>query len=55
MNVELPVLEDNLDEFLETISDEPQSPGYVGSHQAESKCLLHTECRSTEDINVLYI
>ena len=40
-NVELSVFKDKLDEFLQTIPDEPQSPGYVGSRQAESNSLLH--------------
>ena len=40
-NVELSVFKEKLDKFLRTIPDQPQSPGYVGSRQAESNSLLH--------------
>ena len=40
-NVELSVFKGKLDEFLQTVPDEPQSPGYVGTCQAESNSLLH--------------
>ena len=39
-DVELPVFKRKLDEFLSTIPDEPQSPGYTVARQAESNSLL---------------
>ena len=40
-NVELPEFKKKLDEFLATVPDEPQSPGYTGFRRAESNSLLH--------------
>ena len=39
--VELPEFKKKLDEFLSTIPDEPQSPGYTAARQAKSNSLLH--------------
>ena len=40
-NVELPEFKKKLDEFLATVPDEPQSPGYTEIRRAESNSLLH--------------
>jgi ribonuclease P/MRP protein subunit RPP40 len=40
-NVELPEFKRKLDEFLATVPDEPQSPGYTDIRRAESNSLLH--------------
>jgi hypothetical protein len=40
-NVELPEFKKKLDEFLATVPDEPQSPGYTDIRRAESNSLLH--------------
>ena len=39
--VELPEFKKKLDEFLLTVPDEPQSPGYTDTRRAESNSLLH--------------
>ena len=40
-NVGIPTFKKKLDEFLATIADEPQSPGYTASRRADSNSLLH--------------
>ena len=40
-NLELPEFKKKLDEFLATVPDEPQSPGYTDIRRAESNSLLH--------------
>ena len=39
--VELPEFKKELDAFLATVPDEPQSPGYTDARQAESNSLVH--------------
>ena len=39
--VELPEFKKELDSFLATVPDEPQSPGYTDARQAESNSLVH--------------
>ena len=40
-NVELPKFKEKLDEFLATIPDEPQCPGYTAARRADSNSLLN--------------
>ena len=40
-NVDISVFKKKLDEFLSTVPDEPQSPGYTDARRAESNSLLH--------------
>ena len=40
-NIEVPVFKKKLDEFLATIPDEPQCPGYTDIRRAESNSLIH--------------
>ena len=40
-NVELPEFKKELDKFLATVPDEPQSPGYTDIRRAESNSLIN--------------
>ena len=51
-NVGIPTFKKKLDEFLATIADEPQLPGYTASRRADSNSLLHMVPASSNYANL---